>query len=61
VLATSFCLQQYEELLANEWRERVYTVLLRDFTHGEPNAARYARLYQEWEGQRPYARGADAR
>lgn len=54
------CLHQYDDLLANEWRERVHLYLLREAASGEPDAARYARLYREWEKQRPYGRGPDS-
>lgn len=54
------CLYQYDALLENEWRERTYTFLLREITRGEPDAMRYARLYRDWEAQRPYSRGSDA-
>ncbi len=60
-MAAIHCLHQYDALLENEWRERVYTYLLREVTSNEPDAARYARLYYDWERQRPYGRGADAR
>ncbi len=60
VMAAIHCLHQYDRLLENEWRERVYTYLLRELAGHEPDAARYARLYRDWEAQRPYARGADS-
>ncbi len=60
VMAAIHCLYQYDELLKNEWRERVYTYLLREMTSDQPDAARYARLYHDWERQRPYGRGSDA-
>lgn len=59
VMAAIHCLHQYHELLENEWRERVYPQLLQALTRTEPDAARYARLYREWEKQRPYERGPD--
>lgn len=59
VMAAIHCLHQYDGLLENEWRERVYTHLLREVTSDEPDAARYARLYRDWERQRPYGRGSD--
>jgi hypothetical protein len=59
VMAAIHCLHQYDDLLANEWRERVTTALLRDVTRDEPEAARYADLYRECEKKRPYARGSD--
>lgn len=60
VMATIHGLHQYNELLANEWRERVATALLREITQKESDSARYSKLYGEWEKQRPYGRGADA-
>lgn len=60
VMAAIHCLHQYDGLLENEWRERVYTHLLLDVTRNEPDAARYARLYRDWEAERPYGRGEDS-
>lgn len=59
-MAAIHCLHQYNVLLENEWRERVYTHLLRKITANEPDAARYANLYRHWEAQRPYGRGTAA-
>jgi hypothetical protein len=53
-------LRQYDDLLANEWRERVHTRLLAEITAHEPDASRYANLYREWQKQLPYRRGTDA-
>ena len=61
VMAAIHCLHQFNDLLANEWRERVRTARLREATASLPDAARYARLYRDWEAQRPYGRGQDAR
>jgi hypothetical protein len=60
VMAAIHCLHQYNDLLANEWSERVNAFLLREMTRNEPEGARYAKLYGEWEKQRPYGRSADA-
>jgi hypothetical protein len=62
VMTGIHCLHQYDDLLENEWRERVYTHILREVLNGDtgPVAARYARLYRDWAGQRPYGRGSDA-
>ena len=60
VMAAIHCLHQFDDLLANEWRERVHTTLLREVTAGMPEAARYAKLYRDWEIQRPYGRGQDS-
>lgn len=60
LMATFHTLHSYDALLENEWRERVYCSLLSDITRDTPDAPRTAKLYREWEGRRPYARGADA-
>ena len=60
VMAAIYCLHQYNDLLENEWRERVYTHLLREVTRDGPDAERYARIYDDWQAERPYGRGADA-
>jgi hypothetical protein len=60
LMAAVHLLHQYPDLLANEWRERVYLSLLAQITADQPDAAHYANLYAAWEGQRPYARGHDA-
>ncbi len=57
VMAAIYCLHQYNNLLENEWRERVYIYLLQEITGHEP---KYNHLYQDWEKQRPYWRMADA-
>lgn len=51
VLAAVQILHQYDRILENEWRERVYTYLLRD---------ELPDLYPTWEKIRPYGRGQDA-
>ncbi|HAE60455.1 MAG TPA: hypothetical protein DCG54_13365 [Anaerolineae bacterium] len=60
VMAVVSSLHQYDDLLEIEWRERVATKLLRELTALQPDSARYARLYREWEIQRPYRRDAEA-
>ena len=59
VMAAINCLHQYNDLLENEWRERVYITLLQEITGNEPESAAYIGLYRTWEKQRPYARGGD--
>jgi hypothetical protein len=61
VMAAIYCLHQYDALLANEWRERVWTRLLAEITGQQAHAAHFARLYQAWEKQRPYGRNLDSR
>src|SRR6266498_1817857 len=61
IMAAIHCLHQFDALIANEWRERVRTKLLREATASLSDASRYARLYRDWEAQRPYGRGQDAR
>ncbi len=60
LMAAIYCLHQYDELLKNEWRERVYTYLLRQITQDGPDGNRYAHLYRQWEKERPYGRRSDA-
>lgn len=60
VMAAMHAIHEYHDLLANEWRERVYPRLLEELTQAEPNAGAYATLYRRWEKQRPYGRGSDA-
>ena len=60
VMAAIHCLHQFDDLLANEWRERVHTALLREVTAGMPESSRFAKLYRDWEIQRPYGRNQDA-
>ena len=60
VLTAIRTLHHYNDLLANEWRERVYIRLLADVTAQESDAAQYAQLYREWQKQLPYRRGTDA-
>ncbi|MBN2305126.1 MAG: hypothetical protein JXQ72_11645 [Anaerolineae bacterium] len=60
IMACIHSLHQYNDLLENEWRERVAISLLRDVAQNEADTARYARLYREWELQRPYSRDHDS-
>ena len=55
VMTAVHTLHQYPDLLANEWRERVYISLLGQVTGGQ--AADYL---QAWEQNRPYSRRRDA-
>lgn len=59
VMTAIYTLHQYDDLLANEWRERAYIYLLREINASRPEAARYAHLYRDWEKQRPYKRQTD--
>ena len=59
VMAAIYALHSYDQLLRNEWRERVYTSTLRNLTAGTPYARRTAALYRQWERERPYRRGPD--
>lgn len=60
VMAAVQCLHQYEAMLENEWRERIYTYLLAEVTADLPDAQKYTRLYRQWQKQRPYGRDQDA-
>lgn len=57
-MAAIHCLHQYDAMLENEWRERVYLYLLEELTQAQPDAAHYAQLFRDWEKQRPYKRGS---
>lgn len=59
-MAAISIIHQYDALLEIEWRERVSTSILSELTRSQPDSARYAGLYREWEIQRPYRRGAEA-
>ncbi len=48
-------LRNYDHLIENEWRERVYIRVANEVSGG-----RLPKLYQQWERQRPYGRRADA-
>jgi hypothetical protein len=56
VMASIHILHEYDDILENEWRERVYITVLRQLMQGTPDADYYAGLYREWELQRPYNR-----
>ncbi len=60
VMAAVHILHQYNDLLENEWRERVYTHELREVTSDLPDAAHYARIYRNWRSRLPYHRAEDA-
>lgn len=60
VMAAVHILHQYPDLLANEWRERIYLSVLAEITADQPDAGRYSGLFRTWEKERPYGRGRDA-
>jgi len=59
VMAAVHTLHQYNDLLENEWRERVYTHLIREVTTDLPDAARYETIYKSWRNHLPYHRDRD--
>jgi len=59
-MASITCLHQFNALLANEWRERVATALLKDVAQTKQGPARFSNIYCIWESRRPYRREADA-
>ncbi|MCA9979371.1 MAG: hypothetical protein KDD89_01000 [Anaerolineales bacterium] len=66
VMAAIHCLHQYDDLLQNEWRERVYTSALRPLVMemgDEELREKFQRnkLYRQWERLRPYRRGNDVK
>lgn len=56
VMAAIHTIHEYSDILENEWRERVYTAVLQELTKNQVDADYFARLYREWEVQRPYSR-----
>ncbi len=54
IIAASQVLYQYDDLLANEWRERAACNLLRELTQEKLQA------YRAWQKQIPYRRSVDA-
>jgi hypothetical protein len=62
VCAVSQIYFQYDDLLYNEWRERVYLNLLERAAQEakQDRALAFRQLPQAWATQRPYRRGQDA-
>lgn len=62
VCAVSQIYFQYDDLLQNEWRERVYLSLLEQAAEAakQDRALAFRQLRQAWGTQRPYQRGQDA-
>jgi len=62
VCAVSQIYFQYDDLLYNEWRERVYLSLLKQAAEAanQSRALAFRKLPQAWATQRPYRRGQDA-
>lgn len=54
-------LHNYDDLLANEWRERMYTRAIREVDDSTMHQRRYKTLYQRWQEVIPYRRKVDAR
>lgn len=59
-MAAIYTLHQYPRLLENEWRERAALSLLAEVTAGTEHAAKFAKIARQWDGKRPYGRGAEA-
>jgi len=59
-MAALYCVHQYPDLLANEWRERMMTTLLANLVNDDPDLSAYVHLYRDWQRQLPYQRGKDA-
>ena len=62
VCASSQVYFQYDDILLNEWRERVYLYLIEEAVKETPksNKISFLRMPQAWASQRPYRRGQDA-
>ncbi|MBK9053751.1 MAG: hypothetical protein IPL78_23460 [Chloroflexi bacterium] len=61
VMAAVHILHQYDDILANEWRERVYTDTYVQLCQGTAEAKQARRLYSDWEKTRPFGRIAETR
>ncbi len=61
IMAAIHILYQYDDILANEWRERVYTDTYMRLTEDTPDAKLARRLYTDWEKIRPYGRTDETR
>ncbi len=51
IMSAITTLHHYNDILENEWRERIQIKVLNDLTGNQ-----FPRLYREWEIQRPYGR-----
>lgn len=58
-MAAISTLHSYDDLLKNEWRERVYTSIATDVA--DETMLAMGDLYRRWERRRPYRRGHDAK
>lgn len=56
VITAMQVLQQYHDLLENEWRERIYIRVANTIVGGD----KLAKTYAAWERQRPFGRQGDA-
>jgi len=60
VMSAQAMLHQYDQMLENEWRERVYLTLLSDITANTPHANYFGQLNRIWDKRRPYRRPLSA-
>jgi hypothetical protein len=60
IMAAVQMIHQYDGILENEWRERVYTNLISKVTVDLPNAERYTSIYSSWRHVLPFCRDRDA-
>ncbi|HEY9153080.1 MAG TPA: hypothetical protein VIN60_09370, partial [Anaerolineales bacterium] len=59
-MAAITCLHQFDELLANEWRERIAIALFYETVQEQSNIISRNSLYRAWDSQKPYRREADS-
>jgi hypothetical protein len=59
IIATVYILHHYNDLLENEWRERIYTNILCELSSDLPDAERYTGIYKAWRHLLPYHRDED--
>jgi hypothetical protein len=59
-MAAITCLHQFNELLANEWRERRAIALLYEVAEENSDLINRTSLFRAWDSQKPYRREADS-
>jgi hypothetical protein len=61
IMSAAQVLHTYDQLLANEWRERVYTFTLSQLLSDPKAPIKHSKIYRKWQGQIPYTALNDAK
>ncbi|MDQ7024261.1 MAG: choline/carnitine O-acyltransferase [Anaerolineae bacterium] len=61
VMTAIYTLHHYDDLLKNEWRERIYTRKLATLRDDAAHQQQFGAVWRKWLAIRPYRRMADAR